>query len=114
MSVFSSKLMTTKGKELVRQYTPARNAQKIYSELTEHCNKSTKAKAECAEIADFLLNARLENWPGSAFDFIAHLRSQIQSYNEKSSSPYTDEQQRTFLEQAVENVPALSNIETTT
>ena len=113
ISVFSTKLHNTKGKELVRKYTPSKDAQKIYAALSQHCNKSTKSEAECARISDFLLNARLENWSGSAFDFIAHMRNQVQVYNEKSKIKYSDDQEQQYLEQAVQNVPDLANIKKT-
>ena len=61
ISVFSTVLKTTKGKELVHQCTDAHNAQKVCEELVEHCLKSAHADEECSKITDFLVNAHVKN-----------------------------------------------------
>ena len=78
-----------------------------------HCNKSTKAEAECSCMSDFLLNAHVEEWPGSAFDFVAHMHNQVQVHNEKSKTKCSEDQEQKHLEQSIQNVLDLVNIKKT-
>ena len=84
-----------------------RDAQAVCTELMKHCNKSTKAEAECSCISDFLLNACVEEWPGSTFDFITHMHNQVQVCNEKSTTQISEAQEQKCLEQSVQNFPDL-------
>ena len=105
--MFSFKVKTVKRMKLVRDYQDTHDVQKDHQELKEHCLKSPTAKSECTATAAFLLKARMEEWPGLSFDFIAHMLSQIKDHNQKADAPCTDAQKCTFLEDSVQNVPNL-------
>ena len=113
MGVFQKTLLSTKGKSLMRKYHDTSNAQKVYEGYAEHCLHSTKADNECSQIYEFLLTTRATEWTGPMYDFIAYMKEQMESYNEKSDPEFTDAQQQKFIEKAVNGIPTLKAIKTT-
>ena len=112
MSVFATKLKTTKGRELVRQHCTTFDAQAVYAALYTYSVGSTKADDECQQLNEFLLTADASAWNGSMHDFIVYFKDKVKDYNEKSAVQFQPDQVRTFIEKAVSKVPDLAIIKT--
>ncbi len=113
ISVLSTTLKNTKGQELVRDYAATHDAQKVLEELHKHCTESTQAADECRKIQNFLLTAKAEDWDGNMFSFIAYLKDQAKSHNDKTKVKLTDTQICGYIENAVSSIPDLSGIKKT-
>ena len=74
-AVLCTKLKTSKGKELIRQYSKTRDAQAILRDLDEYHTKSTKAGINSGELLKYITTARLgpsSKWNGNTKDFIIY------------------------------------------
>ena len=66
---------------------------------------------ECTQIHEFLITTKAEDWPGSMFDFVAHMKDQANACNEKATVPLTDDQIWTHVEKAIHSVPDLCKVQ---
>src|SRR5210317_1139021 len=113
-NIFVTNLQTDKGKELVRKYQSSYNAQRIYSELANHCKESIKADSTAASKMTWLTGTRLEegSWPGTTESFISYWREQLRLYHElvPPSSHMPDQVVRGLLENAVSLMSHLADV----
>jgi hypothetical protein len=73
-AVLESKVLTDRGKAIVREFETTFDAQQVYKRLTEHHLKSTKARIESSTILSYVTSVRLVNgeWNGTTEGFITH------------------------------------------
>ena len=71
-AVFTKKLLTDKGKSLVREHDTDGDAQTIYRQLFMHAKRSTKASVDASELLAYITTSRLGTglWKGSTESFI--------------------------------------------
>lgn len=69
-SVFKRTLQTNQGKALVRLHESTSNSQSIYKELSEYCEKNTKAALDSSELLAYITTVRIDEWKGSSESFI--------------------------------------------
>ena len=60
-AVLESKVLTDRGKAIVREYEETFNAQAVYQKLVEHHLRSTKALIESSTILSYITSVRLGN-----------------------------------------------------
>lgn len=113
-AVLESKVITDKGKAIVRRYEESGNAQKVYAELVEHHLRSTKAMIESSTILSYITSVRLGNgeWQGTTEGFILHWQNQVRLYERQVpvTDHFSDGQMRTMLENAVAPVEELRQV----
>ncbi len=113
-AILESKVLTDRGKAIVRDHEKDFDAQAVYKKLQEHHLKSTKAKMDSSTILSYITSARLGTgeWRGSAEGFIMHWLNQVCLYERQSSKTFDDDMKRTMLENAVNEVDALHQVKT--
>ena len=115
-NVFTTKLLTTKGKELVRKYQTTFDACSIYSELCEYYRESDKADGDKSELLTFIMTHRLtdDSWFGPHDDYITHWNEQVRLYNElETTAPLIETMLFILLANAVSLQTHLSSIKGT-
>ena len=87
-SVFERTLPFDKGKAIVRAYETTFDAQKMYSELYDYRNRSTRAQIESSTLLSYITSARLGDvsWKFNTNKVILHWEEQVRSY-EKLADP---------------------------
>ena len=110
-AVFTKKLLTDKGKSLVREHDTDGDAQTIYRQLFMHAKRSTKASVDASELLAYITTSRLGTglWKGSTESFIIHWQSQIRKYEGivDVNDCFSDSVKRTMLENAVKPIDDL-------
>ena len=117
-SILNRVLQTDKGKDIIRKYQATRDAQRVYKEFKDHCEKSTKASIDRDAILTYLTTARLGdgNWKGSTTSFILHWVDKVRSYEMDASGAadrLSAQQKLTMLQNAVAPIDDLRIIKTT-
>jgi len=81
-SVFEYTLKTDHGKSVLRKYEDTGNAQKIYIELLDYAERSTKASIEASALLKYITSTKIGDgtWKGTAFNFILHWQEQVRLY----------------------------------
>jgi len=81
-AILESKVLTDRGKAIVRGHENDYDAQKVYKKLKEHHLKSTKAMIDSSDILSYITAARLGSgeWKGSTEGFIIHWQNQVRLY----------------------------------
>jgi hypothetical protein len=71
-AVFDKKLLTDKGKLLVRHYAKTSDAQKVFCNLSLYASSSTMANMEAEDLLKYITSIRFGDgmWKGTAHDFI--------------------------------------------
>ena len=113
-AVLESKVLTDKGKTIVREHEDTFDAQAVYQKLTEHHLRSTKAMIESSTILSYITSVRLGNgeWQGSTEAFVLHWQNQVRLYERQvpPSDHFSDGQKRTMLENAVAVIDELRQV----
>ena len=113
-AVLESKVLTDRGKAIVREFETTFYAQKVYKRLTEHHLKSTKARIESSTILSYVTSVRLGNgeWNGTTEGFITHWTNQVRLYERQvpASDHFSDGQKRVMLENAVAPIAELRQV----
>ena len=78
-AVFIACLLTDKGKAVVRDQQRTRNAQKVYQDIKDYYEVSTKAAIESSKKLEYTITSRLDDghWHGTTHTFILHWKEQI-------------------------------------
>ena len=81
-AVFERNLLTDIGKSIVRKYATTGNAQKVFRDLSDYYEKSTKAAMDSGELLTYITSAKFNdgNWKGTAHGFILHWQDQVRKY----------------------------------
>jgi Reverse transcriptase (RNA-dependent DNA polymerase) len=113
-AVLESKVLTDRGKAIVRTHETDFNAQAVYKKLREHHLQSTKASIESSTILSYITSARLGNgeWQGTTEAFILHWQNQVRMYERliPSSAHFSGDQKRIMLENSVAPVEELRQV----
>jgi hypothetical protein len=91
-AVLASKVLTTKGKEIVRKHFDKADAQKAYEELEKHHTSSTSAVISARDILSYLTTVKIGDgrFRGTTSDFIAHFMQQVKLYEKLTSTTMSD------------------------
>jgi hypothetical protein len=82
-AVLEQKVLTDRGKGIIRDHEHDYNAQKVYRKLVNHHLKSTKAMIDSSSILSYITSVRLGNgtsWKGTTEAFIIHCQNQVRLY----------------------------------
>jgi Reverse transcriptase (RNA-dependent DNA polymerase) len=113
-AILESKVLTDRGKAIVRDFEDTFDAQAVYKKLTEHHLKSTKAMIESSTILSYITSVRLGSgeWNGTTEGFITHWTNQVRLYERQvpSSDYFSDGQKRIMLENAVHPITELRQV----
>ena len=113
-SVFEEKLQTDMEKHCVRRYQLSYNAQQIYIEMVEHTSKSIHATLEASKLVANIINVKSHkmSWKGSYHSLILFWCDKLQRYEEviPSSDHFSDNMKKSFLENSVIGIKALSSV----
>ena len=113
-AILENKVMTDRGKAIVREHETDFDAQKAYQKLKEHHLRSTKAMIESSTILSYITSVRLGSgeWKGTTEAFIVHWENQVRLYERQvpSSDHFSDGQKRTMLENAVAPIKELRQV----
>jgi hypothetical protein len=116
-AILESKVLTDRGKAIVRAFEDTFDAQTVYQKLVEHHLRSTKAMLESSTILSYITSVRLGNgeWTGTTEGFIIHWTNQVCLYERQvpSSDHFSDGQKRIMLENAVHPVTELRQVKNT-
>jgi hypothetical protein len=98
-AVLEAKVLTDRGKAIVREHEEDFNAQMVYQKLKEHHLRSTKAMIESSTILSYITSVRLGTgeWQGTTESFILHWQNQVRLYERQVplSDHFSDGQKRT-------------------
>ncbi len=113
-AILESKVLTDRGKAIVREHEATFDAQQVYKKLTEHHLRSTKALIESSNILSYITSARLGSgeWNGTTEGFITHWSNQVRLYERQVPlhDHFSDGQKRIMLENAVAPVTELRQV----
>ena len=105
----------TAGKQIVKKHFDTYDAQKAYEELCAYHKNSVTADHEMQDISTFIHTAKVSKFR-SCTKFIMFWKTQLEAYNdmiEKEIDKYSDMQAKKLLENAVMEIGALQNVQTT-
>jgi hypothetical protein len=116
--IFVATLLTDQGKDYVRTYATARDAQSIYRCICEHAVTSTKASLAAGDILSHITSCKLGEggtWRGSTAGFILHWKDQVRLYDSQVgiAKRHSNEQKKVLLQNAVHPVKDLRAVKTT-
>ena len=113
-AVLESKVLTDRGKAIVREHEHDFDAQTVYKQLQAHHLKSTKAQIESSTILAYITSARLGDgtWNGTTEGFITHWQNQVRLYEKHvpSTDHFSEGQKRTMLQNAVHSIVELRQV----
>jgi hypothetical protein len=113
-AVLEAKVLTDKGKAIIREHENDFNAQSAYAKLVEHHLRSTKAKIESSMTLSYITSTRIGNgeWQGTAEGFILHWIDKVRLYERQvpTTDHFSDGQKRTMLENAVAPLEELRQV----
>ena len=109
--VFHTKVHTDKGKELIRQHLKDFDAQEVFHQLKIHGDKSISAKIKASDLLTYITSSNIADgsWRGTTIGYITHWKEQIRLYHKKLEPGefFSDDQKRTMLQNAVQQIPEL-------
>jgi hypothetical protein len=113
-SVFERTLQSDKGKAIVRSHEDKFDAQKVYKEMYDYCNRSTRAQLKSSTLLSYITSVRLDNgsWKSGMHKFILHWEEQVRQY-EKLVPPndhFSEAIKLHMLQNAVHPVPELRQV----
>jgi hypothetical protein len=87
-AVLEAKVLTDRGKAIVREHEDDFDAQKVYQKLKEHHLRSTKAMIESSTILSYITSVWLgsKEWQGTTESFILHWQNQVRLYERQVPS----------------------------
>ena len=113
-AVLESKVLTDRGKAIIRDHENDFDAQAVYKKLVAHHLTSTKAMIDSSTILSYITSSRLGSgeWRGSTESFILHWQNQVRLYERQVplSDHFSDGQKRTMLENAVHSISELRHV----
>jgi hypothetical protein len=113
-AVLESKVMTDRGKSIIRDHEEDFDAQKVYQKLKEHHLTSTKAMIESSTILAYITSAKLGDgtWNGSTESFITNWQNQVRLYEKHvpPSDHFSEGQKRIMLQNAVHSIDELRQV----
>jgi hypothetical protein len=113
-AVLESKVLTDRGKAIVREFETTFDAREVYKRITDHHLKSTKARIESSTILSYTTSVRLGSgdWNGTTEGFITHWTNQVRLYERQvpTSDHFSDGQKRVMLENAVTPISKLRQV----
>ena len=116
-AVLEAKVLTSKGKEIVRKYEDTKDAQAAYQELVQHHRSSTSSSIAACNIMGYLTSVTLGDgqFRGTTVEFLAHWTQQVRLYQKLmgSTSTFGDAEKLVHLVRAVATVPELRQIKNT-
>ena len=116
-AVLESKVLTDKGKSIVRQYEATFDAQLAYKGLVDHHLKSTKAMIDSASILSYITSSKIgqSDWQGTAESYIINWQNQVRLYERQvpESDHFSDLQKRIMLQNAVNDIEELRQVKNT-
>jgi len=116
-AVLESKVLTTKGKEIVRRFKLTRDARGTYAALIKHHRSSTASTIAARDIMAFLTTSSIGDGrvKGTTSDFISYWCDQARLYQQLlgSNSSFSDDEKMIHLVCAVATIPELQSIKAT-
>ena len=99
-------------KTIVTKHLTDKNTREIWTEICEHYDASMSSKLRAQQLSTYITSTRLHTcgWNGKQTNFIMHWKTVARDYNEISTSPFTEEQLKTFLNAALSGTPGLNTI----
>ena len=87
-AVFEQKLVTDKGKSLVRLHESTYDAQAVYDELVAHYTKSTKASLDLTQLMQYLTSLRIGDgtWRGTSASFILNFQDKVREFEKMADT----------------------------
>jgi hypothetical protein len=93
-TVLEGKVMTSKGKEIIRKFEDTRDGQKVYKELTHYHRSSTAASMAARDIMGYLTSVTIGDgrFRGNTVEFLTHWTQQAKLYQKLmgTSSTFSD------------------------
>jgi hypothetical protein len=79
-TIFEQTLQSDKGKAIMRAYEDTFDAQSIYKEMYDYCNRSTRAQLTSSTLLSYITSTRLGDgsWKSGTNKFILHWEEQVQ------------------------------------
>ena len=116
-AVLESKVLTDRGKAIIRDHEHDFDAQKAYQKIRNYHLKSTKAKMESSVLLSYITSSKLGDgtWNGTTEAFIINWQNQVRLY-EKHVPPtdhFSDGQKRIILQNAVNGIDELRQVKNT-
>ena len=116
-AVLESKVLTDRGKAIIREHEHDFDAQKVYQKIKSYHLKSTKAKMESSVILSYITSTKLGDgtWNGSTEAFIINWQNQVRLYEKHvpPSDHFSDGQKRIMLQNAVNGIDELRQVKNT-
>ena len=116
-AVLEAKVLTSKGKEIVRKYDDTKDAQSAYKELLAHHRTSTASAIAARDIMAYLTSVTIGDgrFKGTTAEFLSHWVHQVKLYQKLmgSTSTFGDGEKLVHLVRAVSSIPELRQIKTT-
>jgi hypothetical protein len=113
-AILEAKVLTDAGKAIVRHHETTSNAQQVYTELTEHHLRSTKAMIDSSAILSYITSVCIGNgeFHGTAENFVLHWQQQVRLYQRQvpTTDHFSDGQLCTMLENAVAPIEELRQV----
>jgi hypothetical protein len=115
-AVFEQRLLTDKGKALVREYEATSDAQAVYSALIDHYTKSVKASLDQTQLMQYLTSIHIGDGTrrGSAASFVLHWQDKVREFEKLSDTKhhFSDELKMILLQLAVHPLTELQQVKT--
>jgi len=116
-AVLEVKVLTSKGKEIVRNHEHTKDAQAAYASLVRHHRTSTAASIAARDIMGYLTSVTIGDgrFKGSTVEFLVHWSQQVKLYQKLmgGSSTFGDNEKLIHLVRAVSPIPELRQIKIT-
>lgn len=113
-AILEQKVLTDRGKSIVRAYEKTYDAQKVFKMLADHHLKSTKAMIDSSAILSYITSSRLGNgqWKGTTEGYIVNWQDQVRLYERQvpTTDHFSDGQKRTMLENSVSSITELRQV----
>ena len=116
-AVLESKVLTDRGKAIIRDHEHDFDAQKAYQKIKSYHLKSTKAKMESSTILSYITSTKLGDgtWNGTTEAFIINWQNQVRLYEKHvpPSDHFSDGQKRIMLQNSVNGIDELRQVKST-
>ena len=113
-AVLETKVLTDRGKAIIRDHENDFDAQEVYKQLQAHHLKSTRAMIESSTILSYITSVRLGDgtWTSTTEGFITHWQNQIRLYEKHvpTTDHFSEGQKRTMLQNAVHSINELRQV----
>jgi Reverse transcriptase (RNA-dependent DNA polymerase) len=114
-TVFNETLKTDVGKDLLKEHEPTYDARAIWLALIEDAKTSTKGKLMASDILGWIVSYKYSPnvWKGTAHSFLLHWEGKLRQYENFSTNrqdKFSDNQKKTFLQNAVGEIAELRQV----